>query len=107
MALPKKGSRLLTVEDSNYRWMATGNDGWIDLYIELDGAKGQQLMVKFDYRHREIKEADGVSPEQQFVVTPNIVRQTIIYGIENGWKPGENGKPLDLQHINHKITWKK
>jgi hypothetical protein len=107
MALPKTGSRVITVEEYNYRWMASGNDGWIDLYVELDGEKGQRLMVKFDYHHKRIQMNDSVSLQQQFVVTPDIVRQTIIYGKKNGWKPSEKGKPLDLHHIDDKVNWKK
>ncbi|QNR24878.1 hypothetical protein [Croceimicrobium hydrocarbonivorans] len=107
MAIPKPGSRVITVEDQIYRWMASGNDGWIDLYIELDGEKGQRLMVKFDYHHKRIQTNDSVSLQQQFLVTPDIVRQTIDYGKKNGWKPSEKGKPLDLNHIDDKINWKK
>ncbi len=107
MALPKKRSRLITVENQSYRWMVSGNDGWIDLYLELDDEKGKQLMAKFDYHHKEIKMNNGVSLKQQFAVTPDIVRQTIIYEKKNGWKPSEKGKPLDLHHIDDKIKTKK
>lgn len=107
MSLPKKGSRIISVGGFNYRWMASGNDGWIDLYIEAEGLKGQSLKVKFDYHHNEIKKSDGVSLKQQFVITPDIVRQTIELGIKEGWKPQEIGKPLNLHYIDTKVDWQK
>lgn len=106
MALPKRGSRVIVVEASTYRWMAAGNDGWIDLYVELDGVKGQQLQVKFDYHHTLLQMKDGVRLKQQFEVTPAIVRQAIMQGKKNGWKPNEKGKPLNLHHIDQQAGGK-
>ena len=107
MALPKKGSRTITVGDCNYRWIASGNDGWIDLYIESKDTKGQLLKAKFDYHHKETKMTNGIGLKQQLVVTPDIVRQTIELGINQGWNPTNNGKSLDLHHIDDKIDWQK
>jgi hypothetical protein len=107
MALPKKGSRTIRVGDSDYRWMASGNDGWIDLYIEAEGLKGQPLKVKFDYHHIKIEKTDGISLKQQFVVTPDIVRQTIELGKKEGWEPQKKGKPFDLHHIDNKVNWQR
>jgi len=105
MALPKKGSRTIIVEDYNFRWMASGNDGWIDLYIEAKDTKGQLLKAKFYYHHKETK-TERMGLKQQFVVTPDIVRQTIILGKKEGWNPKKIDKPINLHHIDNKIEWK-
>ena len=107
MSLPKKGSRIIKVGNIDYRWMASGNDGWIDLYIESEAANGQPLKVKFEYYHKEVKKIDGVALKQQFIVTPDIVRQTIELGMKEGWEPNKAVKPLDLHHIDDKIKGKK
>ena len=107
MSLPKKGSRTITVDDFIYRWMASGNDGWIDLYIELGHENGQPLKAKFDYHQEKTQKNDGVSLKQTFIVTPDIVRQTIQIGKREGWSPSKIGKPFDLQYIDDKINWKK
>lgn len=106
MALPKKGSRNITVSDVAYRWMASGNDGWIDVYVELKNAKGPLLKAKFDYHTIEITQEDGSKLKQRFAVTPEIVRQTIELGLQEGWEP-LNGKPIDLYHIDDRIELEK
>lgn len=107
MALPKKGSRTIRVGDGDYRWIASGNDGWINLYIESKDTKGQLLKAKFDYHHRETKSTHGIGLKQQFVVTPDIVRQTIELGKREGWNPLKIGNPIDLDHIDDKVKWQK
>jgi len=45
MAMPKKGSRRISVADNFYRWKVTGNDGWIDLYVEDAERPGTVLVL--------------------------------------------------------------
>jgi hypothetical protein len=107
MTLPKKGSRIIRVGDFNYRWMVSGNDGWIDLFIESETTNGQLLKAKFNYNQSEVKKTDGVGLKQQFVVTPDIVKQIIELGKKEGWLPNKTAKPFDLHPIDDKINWQK
>ena len=107
MTLPKKGSRIISIGDFQYRWMASGNDGWIDLYVELDGGQGQGLAAKFDYHHEKYHFEKSIRLKQQFSLTPDIVKQTIELGKKLGWQPDEKGKALNLGHLDEKVTWKK
>ena len=50
MGLPKKGSRNIIIDEVNYRYMISGNDGFIDLIIELDDCGGQRLTVSLIYQ---------------------------------------------------------
>ena len=67
----------------------------------------QTLHCTLDY-HQDViaKTEHGVKIGNQFVVTPFTVRQVIEYGLDNGWKPGEAGKPLNLRAIDDKIDLK-
>ncbi len=99
MALPRKGLRKITVEDQDYHWIASGNDGWIDLFVESRDKGGRLLSAKFEYHHAE----GDKGLQQQFVVTPGIVSQVILHGKSQGWNPEEKGKPFDLGQMDDKI----
>lgn len=109
MALPKKGLRKITVDDFQYAWSATGNDWGIGLTIAPLKNGGQILITVFDYHHKLVQESetiDGIkvqSYEQQFIITPYIIRQVIQYALDNGWKPKEKGPQFNLGQMDHKI----
>jgi len=89
MAFPEKESRQIMVDNQVYNWVASGNDGWIDLYIQSSDFDGQKLQVKFQYN--------------DYAITPIIVKQVINFGLENNWKPLAKGKVLNLHHVDHII----
>ena len=99
MALPKKRYRKISVNDKQYYWIASGNDGHIDLIIVSGETSFQKLFAQFDYK------SDFISKTvRQFVITPKIVRQVIIYGLKNGWVPEQKGTDLNLGFIDGEIT---
>lgn len=91
------------MRDQEYFWVASGNDGYIDLRaMAIEG--GQLLACTFGYHHRETPRSDGhTSLKQQFVVTPYIVRQVIEYGLTHDWKPLECGPEMSLGSLDDKI----
>jgi hypothetical protein len=108
MGLPKKGSRRILINETNYRYIITGNDGYIDLIIEQDDCQGQRLTVSFDYHHeKEQKESElgekYTSLTQTNQITPVVVKQSIEYGIDNGWTPNQKGKEIRINFIDDKV----
>ncbi|MEM7163154.1 MAG: hypothetical protein AAF487_12025 [Bacteroidota bacterium] len=109
MGLPKKGSRVLQIDDCTYRYIVSGNDDTIDLIIELEDGKGQRFMASFYYHHmrtekKTIKGESYSSLTQRNQITPGVVKEVIEYGIQNGWKPEKPGKELRLNLIDDKIN---
>ena len=104
MAFTKKQKRKIVVGDQEYYWVATGDDGWINLRVMVDVQGGQQLCCCFDYHQDRVPRGGGVvSLVNQFVVTPYIVRQAIEYALTQGWTPLTGGGELLLGHIDDKI----
>ena len=103
MSLPKKGLRTLMIDQTNYGWQVTGNDGWIDLYIEsLEVKNGQLLNVKFDYYRKQGDLLD--ENNSQFKISSGIVKQVIYLGLANGWEPEKRIAVLNLGHVDRKIN---
>ncbi len=102
MSLPKKGLRKITVDNNNYCWKVSGNDGWIDLYIESQDVKnGQLLNAKFHYHHKPKNTINESNP--QFKISSGIVKQVIKLGLENAWQPLEQKSVLSLGHVDSKV----
>jgi len=47
MALPKKNSRIITIDDIKYRWVVGPNDGHNVFVAQQEGVKGQMITVYF------------------------------------------------------------
>lgn len=92
MALPKKGIRKINVNGEDYSWIASGNDDFI------------QLLTQFDYH--SIKSTTDNSLKQRLIITPNIVRQVIDYGLKQGWTPEKRANDLCLGFLDNKIDIK-
>ena len=102
MSLPKKGRRNITVGNSDYHWMASGNDGYIVVYVEKAEVKGQRLSARFKYHSAYQPPRDWGDRyfRQRMKVTPGIVRQVIELGLEQGWKPEEKGLTKNLGFLD-------
>jgi len=96
MTLNKKKRRKIVIEDKTYFWQATGNDGWIDLCVTGEVKGCQKLLTAFDYQYSPPEFAPGILYMGQFIITPFIVRQVIVYALTQGWKPFEKDKDLVL-----------
>ena len=105
MAFNKKKKRTITVSNQKYFWCASGNDGFINLFIMIDSQGSQKLNCKFEYHQDRIYGIDGSCQlTNQFIITPFIVRQVILYAIkEEKWEPCENTGMLDLGYLDEKI----
>jgi hypothetical protein len=97
MTLPRKGSRLVEVEGVGYRWVVTGNDGVIDLYVERADAPARGLAAAFDYRG-VYGAFDGRSRSHHHLrqgraVTPAVVTSVIRWALVHGWDPSARDAP--------------
>lgn len=97
MALPKKGSRKIIVDGHSYIWIITKNDTVTTLTIASAEINGQTMIACFD---RFIKSSEG---KEYFVITPYIVRQSILYGLENNWKPHVSGGQIHLKNLTTEL----
>lgn len=95
MALPRKGSRCISVEGVTYRWMVSPNDGFMVLIVELADHPGQQLGACFGYQDVLKPKKAGVSAivGQLRSITPGVVRSLILTALSRGWQPSRRGLP--------------
>jgi hypothetical protein len=100
MSLPKKKSRSIIVDAQKYRWISSGNDYGIDLYVELFDNPGQKIHVIFDYKNKTSEQTGtGKVLRQGSVISPQVVEQVIKLAFSKGWKPSQRAKEL-LLHAN-------
>lgn len=100
MAIPKKGSRTITVENDIYRWLirrkATYNQsdygiGRIHVAIEHAKNPGTMLLIYTDREHPKDWNTKNVHP-----VTPSDVLNWIRQALELGWEPQKKGGQLSV-----------
>lgn len=111
MALPKKGSRNIVVDEVKYRWMGDAakfeGDDFAFLFIELSDDPRQKIKASFSWTklNAAYKKVNH-KLSKVFDRPPSfVVRQTILYALENGWKPEEGGGVLDLGNLDDKLDY--
>lgn len=95
--LSKKKARRIVVGDQEYFWVATGQNGTIDLFIERNVPSSPKLVCVFDYGNEQVAGA------KQVAITPSVARRAILRARELGWNPDAPGKDLRLQPGEHKL----
>lgn len=78
MALPRKGSRTLTVDGVVLRWLVTRRGPVFQVVVERGEDPGQQLLASVPV---ELFPADAA------IVSPEIVRQCVVLGRRSGFDP--------------------
>ncbi|OXM57828.1 hypothetical protein CFP71_06020 [Amycolatopsis thailandensis] len=100
MALLRKGSRRIVVDDTAYRWIVrrkptySQEDGCpLSYAVELEDARGAVLVVQTDHAHP--LNYRGFPSK---AVLPSDVEGAIRLALERGWEPTAPGAqfPLDL-----------
>jgi hypothetical protein len=103
-----KGSRRIVVNEVEYRWRATGNDGYISIGIWPSDGIGPFLCGKLRYHESWVNNSDGSlsSTGDQIVITNRIIRRIIEYAIAKyGYTPKAQGNDLNLTVLDHLIPW--
>lgn len=109
MTLPKKGFRSITVNNTLYKYRVKGEDGCISIVIGLPNINGQVLNGWISYHSNYVSHfndegiAKSWSLHQRAIVTPKTIREVILYGLDQGWKPKENLKAMSLANLDDKI----
>ena len=105
VAISNKRSRNITVEGHQFKWRATGNDGWISIVIWSAGNIGSRVTASIEYHHEMKKKIDGTYvSKSQLVVTNRIIRAIILYlsadKIVNGTGQKDLGKLEDIIDVS-------
>ncbi len=80
MAVSKKGSRKIIVEEHEFRWRATGNDGWISVVIWPIENDNSRLVGTLKYHSNTTLNTNGSQTAlDQIIVTNRMVREIIQY----------------------------
>ncbi|MEM9402384.1 MAG: hypothetical protein AAGA44_07855 [Pseudomonadota bacterium] len=80
MAVNTKGSRRIEVEGTEFRWRATGNDGWISIVVWPTENDRTRLVGSIGYHQEAKRVADGhYTLHNQIVVTNRLIRRLILH----------------------------
>ncbi|MGW0801818.1 hypothetical protein [Nonomuraea sp. NPDC002799] len=107
MAIPKKGSRLITVDGTVFRWRVRrkptycqGNS-WrpMTFAVELVGASGRVLLVSLP-----CSRPDAWLGERAMAIRPALVTATISMALGHGWNPRQAGNAFELALSDEDLT---
>ena len=83
MALARKGTRLITINQTQYRWtVAPDHEPGVAIVTELAENPGQRLVVWFDHAT---------------ILAPGLVRHTILWALATEWQPHHPGPVMVKQ----------
>ncbi|MEV4094777.1 hypothetical protein [Streptosporangium saharense] len=107
MSIPKKGSRLITVDGVTYRWRIrrkptycqANSWGPLTFAVELADAPGRVLLVSLP-----CSRPDAWLGERAMAVRPALVSATIRRALHHGWDPHRAGNALTLRLTEDDLT---
>ena len=80
MGVSKKGCRNISVEGHDFRWRATGNDGWISIVVWPVSNDDSRAVASIEYHHDMKKVGEGhYSSQSQLVVTNRVIREVVLH----------------------------
>jgi hypothetical protein len=94
MGLPRKGSRRITIDGADYRWLVTVRRGSLHLTVEAE-EPGQRLVSHFRFHdeYQDTGEGGWRFHHQGRRITSGVVKRVIAMRFEKGWRPREQGLP--------------
>ncbi|CAL2085922.1 hypothetical protein [Tenacibaculum sp. 190524A05c] len=107
MAIPKKGSRKIIVNNEKYKWLirkkgtysqTVFGNGKLHIAIELEENPGASLFIISDRSHPNDIETKSINP-----IKPSDISNWILQAYDLGWNPSDMGKPLQTRIINGKM----
>ncbi|TYB59737.1 hypothetical protein FXF51_32445 [Nonomuraea sp. PA05] len=107
MAIPKKYSRLITVDGTVFRWRIRrrptycqeGSWGPMTFTVEQADASGRALLVSLP-----CSRPDAFLGERTMAVRPALVAATIRRAIGGGWEPRQAGNAVELDLTDEDLT---
>jgi hypothetical protein len=103
-----KGSHRILFEGVEYRWRATGDDGYIVIGIWPANNMGPFIRGNFKYHETWVDNGDGSwsSAGDQIVITNRIIRRVIEHALtKHCYNPQMKGKVLNLKVLDGAIRW--
>ena len=99
MSIPKKGSRKINVNGTEYRWSIRKkpsygqaiNESNLTAAVELYDNPCSTLIITFPF----LRPDSWISPSKK-QVTPSDIKDLIEKALSKGWTPALNGKTFDL-----------
>lgn len=103
-----KGSRRIVVNGIEYRWRATGNDGFIGVGIWPLNNIGPYIGGNLRYHETRLGCSDGSfrSAGDQIVITNRIIRRIIEFATaRHGYDANVKGSELNLKVLDDVVDW--
>jgi hypothetical protein len=108
MALPKKKSRTIVIDNIKYRWIVGPNDGYNIFIAQKDGVNGRIIEVYFKmYINSYWTEFPNVDNLNLKIIKPKDSESIIRQALQLGWNPEEKGIPLVYDLIDDKLLKRK
>ncbi len=104
----QKESRRIVVSEVEYRWRATGDDGYISIGIWPSNNIGSYIHSNLCYHETWIDHGNGSwsSAGNQIAVTSRIIRRIIKHAKASyGYDPQVRGAELDLRVLDNVVEW--
>ena len=104
MTLPKKKSRLITIDTTKYHWLVGPNDGYNVFVAEKVGIKGRKIEIYFDTDINKFwVEFPHVQDLNLKIIKPRDAALIIRQAINQGWNPDEKGEPIVFDLKSEKL----
>jgi hypothetical protein len=108
MALPKKRSRTILIDNIKYHWLVGPNDGYNVFVAQKEGVNGRIIKVYFDTNINsywtEFPDIDHLNLK---IIKPKDSESIIRQALQLGWNPDEKGNPLVYDLIDDKLLRRK
>lgn len=83
MNLPRKGSKIICLDDVQYRWKAYSTKKGTEVRVAFNEVEGGQILVAQVPKLFNLKWVEPI----------------IDFGLENGWEPDEEHPPIYIRKI--------
>lgn len=104
MALSKKGSRLITLEETQFRWLISSNAGYSVFVAEKEGIKGKRMEAFFErYKNKFLPAHLIKSPANLVIIKPGDAASIIRQALDLGWNPEEKGSPMTFDLVDFQL----
>ena len=94
MALARKGTRKIQVDNTTYRWTVSPDDGFMRIVVEKAEVQGQRLSVQIGYNDQPSSSGESVQGQR---IAPALIRRIILQAPSLGWIPEKRAKELCLR----------
>jgi len=104
MALSKKKSRIITIENEKFRWVISPSSGYLVYVAEKEDVKGRKIEVYIkSYINDFWVKFPHVKDLKLKIIKPKDSESIIKQALKLGWIPEEKGRPIVFDLVNNKL----